>query len=71
MGMYLAHQLVGGVVVQIQQLGSNPRGREFRFLFMLEDDAFPRTHAIYPEDQVSSLSKIKIMVLMLNDYVHP
>jgi hypothetical protein len=31
--------LIGGVDVQTQHLGSNPHGREFRFLFILEDQA--------------------------------
>ena len=33
-------QLVGGVDVQTQHLGSNPQGGEFRFLFILEDQVF-------------------------------
>ena len=35
-GVSLA-QLVGGVDVQTQHLGSNPHGGKFRFLFILED----------------------------------
>jgi hypothetical protein len=58
---YSLAQLVGELDVQIQHLSSNPHGSKFMFLFILEDQAFliPRTHAIYLEDQVSSLSKIK------------
>jgi hypothetical protein len=52
-------QLVGGVDVRTQHLSSNPHGRELRFLFILEAHAFLGTHAIYLEDQVSSLFKIK------------
>ena len=33
-------QLVGGVDLQTQHLTSNPHGREFMFLFILEDQTF-------------------------------
>jgi hypothetical protein len=59
MGMYLAHQLVGGVDVQTQQLDSNPRGGEFSSYLYLRIRLFLGLHVIYLEDQVSALSKIK------------
>jgi hypothetical protein len=52
-------QLVGGVDVQTQHLSSNPHGHEFRFLFILEAQAGPGTHAIYLEDYALILTKIK------------
>lgn len=39
-----------GVDVQTHYLSSNPHGREFRFLFILEAHARPGTHVIDLED---------------------
>jgi hypothetical protein len=43
-----------GSDVQIQYLSSNPHGSEFRFLFILEVQADPDTHAIYFEERPGS-----------------
>jgi hypothetical protein len=48
----------------------NPYGREFQFLFLLEAQAGPSTHAIYLKDYVLIFNKIKILVLILNGCVH-
>jgi hypothetical protein len=39
--------------------GLAPHRREFRFLFILEGQARPGTHAIYLEDYALILTKIK------------
>jgi hypothetical protein len=57
--------------LKAQHLSSNSHGRELRFLFILEAQAGPGTHAIYLEDYTLILTKIKNLVLMQNGYVHP
>jgi hypothetical protein len=63
-GVSLA-QLVGGVDVQTQHLGSNPHGREFRFLFVLKDQALLVLMQFILRTRLDILSRLKILILML------
>jgi hypothetical protein len=61
-------QLVGGVDVQTQHLSSNPHGHEFRFLFILEDQAFLELMQFILRTRVLVYSRLKIILLMLNGW---
>jgi hypothetical protein len=56
-----------GVDIQTQHLSSNPHGHEFRFLFILGGQALQFIlRTMFPV-----YSRLKILVLMFNGYVHP